>query len=285
MGNQQRYGEYEVVKPLARGGMSTVYIGKDVRNGAQVAIKILNATSSEVLKRLSAVFEAEEGKIAMSLESPYVVKTLDYGRKGQVYYIVMEYIDGPNVRNLVKARDPRLDGLRVKVVLQAGRGLAYIHNMGLIHRDFNPKNILLTPQNNAKIIDFGLTIPAGVGQRRTIDQSGTASYMAPEQIRRQRIDVRADVYAFGVSAFEILTGKRPFPERAGHERKMQAHLNIQPAVPSEIDPSLPKELDPIILQSIQKRPEDRYPSMDVMMKDLQRVVDKHYRQSGAPPMP
>lgn len=270
---KKKASRYEPIELIATGGMSEVWKARDKETNGICALKYLEAESVELRHKFQKIFSADEGQIALQMDHPNVVHTFDYGSDDDKYYIVMEFIDGPSLTQLIVQRDERVTGdKRFEVMLQAGRGLTYIHKQGLIHRDFCPKNILYDNDGTAKIIDFGLSIPAASRPRKLVDMSGTASYMAPEQIRRQNLDARTDIYAFGVSAFEILTGERPFPVTSNREKKLQYHLNVEPKHVREIDDSLPEALDEVVAKCIEKDPDSRYNSMTEVMRDLQRAI-------------
>jgi len=264
--------DYERIELIARGGMSEVWKVRNNTDGAIYALKILSTETTELMKRFKEVFAADEGRIALRLDHPNVVHTFQYGQEGNLYYIVMEFVDGPNLERLIIQGDSRVRKNRFDILIQVGRGLNYIHRQGLIHRDFCPKNILYDSHNVTKIIDFGLTIPAASRPTSIVDLSGTASYMAPEQIKRLKLDERTDIYAFGVTAFEILTGRRPFPHSSDRERRLQYHLNVEPLKLRELDATLPEGLQEVIARCIEKKPELRYKSMDEVMRELIKAL-------------
>jgi serine/threonine-protein kinase len=273
-GGRKRYGGYELIEKVARGGMSEIWKGRDPENGEVVAIKILTPETVGMMDKFAEIFDAEEGAIALRLNHPNVIRTIDYGRHGKdEYYIVMEYVPGPNLQALTAVGSPRVQNNRFPLVMQMGTGLRYIHEQGLVHRDFCPKNVLYGPDNVAKIIDFGLTIPVVAKRRTTMVRAGTASYMAPEQVRSQVVDERADIYAYGVSAFEVLTGRRPFPHAGDRKRRMQDQLNIQPMPLRQMEPEMPQELEQVIDRCTEKDPEKRYRYMDDVMRDMRAAVE------------
>jgi len=248
------YGGYVLEERVASGGMSAIWRARHPTTGRLYAVKILTPESAELQASFGKVFAAEEGQTALRLDHPNVIKTHEYGRHGRdAYYIVMEYVDGPNLETLIVLQAPRVRENRFDLALQVGAGLAYIHEQGLIHRDFCPKNVLYGSDGVAKIIDFGLSIPAGVKSPLAEARAGTASYMAPEQIRSQPLDERADIYAFGLSVFEILTCRRPFPDTSDRSRRMQHRLNVEPLRLREVAPELPAELEAVIGKCIEKR--------------------------------
>jgi serine/threonine protein kinase len=262
------YGGYKLVGEIGHGGMSVIWKARQPQTGRICAVKVLKPESVEVMDRFKDVFEAEEGQIALRMDHPNVIKTFEYGRgRENEYYIVMEYVDGPNLETLIAVASPRWRENRFDLVRQVSAGLRYIHEQGLIHRDFCPKNVLYGQDGRAKIIDFGLTIPASVKARSNVARAGTASYMAPEQVRGQTVDERTDIYAFGVSVFEILTGRRPFPPSADRSKRMQDHLNVNPLRLRRVEPGLPERLELVVEKCIAKNKDLRYKSMaDVMME-------------------
>ena len=270
-------GKYEVEREIARGGMSHVYKARGRESGSVVAIKFIEPEFDELAEKLEQMFRrGSEGEIAASLRHPNVVRTLEYGRKGKQYFIVMEYIGGPNLKQLIDLKDARWRDNRYRIALQVGRGLTYIHQNHLVHRDFCPKNVLLNRDGTAKVIDFGLALPATFKAKWQWDRSGTPSYMAPEQVRGRRVDMRTDIYAFGVSAYEILTGRRPFPESRSRVGKMQPHLNVEPPKPRQYDRTIPVPLEHIVLKAMSKEPESRYQTMQALMKELQLIADTFF---------
>lgn len=272
--DKKRYGGYKLLDEVARGGMSRVWTAKKPGEDKLYAVKVLTPESVEAMNRFKEVFETEEGEIALRLNHPNVIKTYGYGHTSKGgYFIVMEYVDGPNLETLVVLESDRTVANRFELVLQMGAGLEYIHQQGLIHRDFCPKNVLYGTDSVAKIIDFGLCVPTVVQERTFMGRAGTASYMAPEQVRSQPLDIRADIYAYGMSAFEVLTHRRPFPRTQSRGRRMQDHLNIQPLRLRQVSPELPVELEEVVEKCIAKDREMRYKSMDVVMRDMRAAVE------------
>lgn len=271
---------------IAQGGMSKVYKAKRAKSGETVAIKLVTPEFSELADQLDRILaKSSEGAIALGLIHENVVRTYEFGKKGKQYYIVMEFVNGPNLQRLINSKDPMWRGNRFRMGLDIARGLGYIHQNNLVHRDFCPKNILLDQGGTPKIIDFGLALPADVTNRWRFDRSGTASYMAPEQVRGREVDFRSDIYAFGMTLYEVLTGKRPYPKAKSRQEKMTGHLNIEPVPPRHYCKEIPIPLEHVILRCIAKRPEDRYPAMDGVIQEMcqvYRLFVNGQRRKGLP---
>lgn len=263
---------YKIGELIAKGGMSEVFKAQRAKNGQVVAVKLITPEHTELAAQLDRVFVKDsEGEIAASLHHENVVRTYEFGKKGKQYFIVMEYIDGPNLKRLIDSGDPAWRDNRFPIGLDIARGLAYIHRNNLVHRDFCPKNILLDKGKTPKIIDFGLALPADIKQRWRFDRSGTASYMAPEQVRGREVDFRSDIYGFGMTLYEVLSGNRPYPESRSRQAKMAGHLNLEPTPPRQYDKEIPIPLEHIIMRCIAKRAQDRYSTMEQVINDMSHV--------------
>jgi len=271
-GKKSALDEYEFVELVAEGGMGHVWKARHSPSGRIYAIKVMKPETAETREKFREIWAADEGQIALKLKHPNVVETYEYGEDDERYFVIMEFIDGRNVAELICYKPERVRQHRFDIVVQSGRGLNHLHSRGLVHRDFCPKNILFDSENRAKLIDFGLTIPAVERPESKMDLAGTASYMAPEQIRRTGVDARSDIYAFGVSAFEILTGERPFPASSSQDKKLTRHLNEEPRRLREMDPGLPQELEDAVSKCMEKQPDRRYNSMEEVLKDIVRIT-------------
>ena len=271
---------YQIMGPIASGGMSVVYRAKDRETGDMVALKIIKQGAMEVSDRIQRAYHKSEGEIAASLRHESVVRTFDHGFEGKRYYLAMEYVDGSDLKSLINMRDPMVTNNRMGLIMKMGSGLAYIHDQNLLHRDFCPKNVLLTSSGEPKIIDFGLCIPRRRKKRWKWDRSGTPSYMAPEQVRGQPVDERADIYAFGLTMYEVLAGKRAFKESPTREGKMQPHLNVLPPPPSQFDTTVTPALDAICIKAVAKQREQRHVSMNELLAELRDAAGELQGQPG-----
>ena len=195
------------------GTMSNFYMARDLNNGQIVGLKILDPKKTVAFEaRFKGLQKPSEGEIAAQLKHPCIVETLEYGLTTEAApYLVMEYLEGPNVNAVLASQDPCLNGRRVHYIRQAAEALAAVHEAGFIHRDVCPRNFLLcNKREDIKLIDFGLTVPATRWFMQPGNRTGTPNYMAPELVRRRPTDQRLDVFAFGVTAYEFCTFELPW---------------------------------------------------------------------------
>ncbi len=240
------------------GTMSKFYMARDLRTQQIVGLKILDREKTLAFEaRFKGLSKPSEGEIAMQLAHPRIVKTFEYGRTtDDEPYLVMEYIDGPNLNTVLVSQDPLLEGRRVRFIRQAAEALAAVHQAGFIHRDVCPRNFLVCAnQNDLKLIDFGLTVPAMRPFLLPGNRTGTPNYMAPELVRRQPTDQRVDIFALGVAAFELLTGELPWARGTTGMAAMthdQPPADIRKYCPN-IHPKLAKAIAACLLPDPAKR--------------------------------
>ncbi len=248
-------GRYLVESQIARGGMATVYLARDVRLDRAVAIKIAHpelARDREFVDR----FIGEAHAVAR-LSSPNVVAVFDQGSTGDLNYIAMEYVPGPTLRELLTARGRLNPREALDIIERVLAGLAVAHDAGIIHRDVKPENVLLGNGTSVKVADFGLARAAsGIRHTRSGLLIGTAAYLAPEQVASNSSDQRTDVYAVGVMLFEMLTGRQP---HTGETPLAVAykHVNAVVPAPSSLQPDLPPALDTLVALATSRDPDLR----------------------------
>src|SRR3984957_1699089 len=248
-------GRYLVESQIARGGMATVYLARDVRLDRTVALKIAHpelARDQEFVDRFIS-----EARSVARLSSPNVVAVFDQGSTGDLHYIAMEYVPGPTLRQLLNARTRLAPREALDIIERVLAGLGAAHDAGIIHRDVKPENVLLGNGTSVKVADFGLARAAsGVSHTRTGLLIGTAAYLAPEQVAANSSDERTDVYAAGVMLFEMLTGVQP---HTGETPLAVAykHVNAVVPAPSTVNPDLPSALDALVALGTSRDPELR----------------------------
>ncbi|MEO9327580.1 protein kinase domain-containing protein [Gordonia aurantiaca] len=263
---------YRIDAPIARGGMSAVYLGVDLRLGRDVAVKVMDPRYSgdpQFLRR----FEFEARAVA-GLKHPGLVAVYDQGIDGGVAFLVMELVDGGSLRELLRERGPMPPHAVVAVADPVLGGLGTAHAAGLVHRDVKPENVLISDAGEVKVADFGLVravAEAGVTSASVI--LGTAAYLSPEQVESTHADARSDVYSMGVMMFELLTGRTPFhgdsPLALAYQR-----LSYDVPAPGDVIAGVPAELDEIVLRATERNPADRYADGFEMQQHLLAVADE-----------
>ncbi|MCU0232455.1 MAG: protein kinase [Thermoanaerobaculales bacterium] len=256
---QQRY---EILTELGRGGMGVVYKARDTRLEREVAIKVLRTTSSEEAARLG-----QEARAAATLNHPAIVTIHDFETGFDGYFIAMEYVPGAALDKLLKSEPARVRANLVPLLHRVAEGIAFAHERHVIHRDLKPGNILVTPDNEVKILDFGIAARLDHSEGEAATVCGTPYYMAPEQIRGEPPTPATDVYAFGATAFHLATGRPPF--NTGDV--IDAHLATPPPDPRDLAPDLDAELARIILRCLEKEPARRYVDTRELCADLEAL--------------
>ncbi len=255
-----RIGAHEVVRALARGGMATVLEVRHLPTGEHRALKLLLplAHADEARSRFRREFRA-----LSRLHHPNVLRVYEWGLLGDRPWFSMELVSGRDLRDEVThlaTLQPEDRFARVEHILkQVTRALAYIHERGLVHRDVTPGNIMVSPDGTVKIMDFGVVKEMGAEFTAVGEVIGTVAWMAPEQIRSDELDARADLYSLGCVLYLLLTGKRPFNAHTIHGF-MEKHLREIPLPPRQVDPQVPAHLDAICTRLLQKKPADRFAS-------------------------
>jgi serine/threonine protein kinase len=254
----QRLGQYEIVTRLGQGGMATVYGARQPSMNRDVAIKVIRHDLADVQDFIQR-FEREV-QISGKLRHPHILKVFDYGQEGSIVYLVMEYIPGGSLADLLHS-GPLMSELVIRLLEQMASALDYAHQLGIVHRDLKPQNVLVDQQGNAFISDFGIARTMG-RSAKLVEPSiteGTPTYIPPEEWRGQPPDVRSDVYALGVLVYEMLTGHVPFSAEST-AALMQQHLNADPPSVRDVRPELPHYVDSVLAKALAKDPNQRYQS-------------------------
>ncbi len=266
-------GRYEVTSRIARGGMATVFLATDQRLDREVAIKVMHphlADDEQFIARFH-----REAKSAARMSHPNVVAVYDQGSSHDVVYLVMEYVAGTTLRDLLSERGALTPGEALGVLEPLLDALAAAHRAGVVHRDVKPENVLLTEDGRVKVADFGLARAASTSQSGTTTGMlmGTAAYLSPELVLRGVADARSDVYAAGIMLFEMLTGRQPFLGEVPIQVAYQ-HVNDDVPPPSSLDPGLPVELDDLVTWSTARDPDERPRDARELVVDVRQVRDE-----------
>ncbi|HEV3504610.1 MAG TPA: Stk1 family PASTA domain-containing Ser/Thr kinase, partial [Actinomycetes bacterium] len=259
---------YEVGRLLGAGGMAEVFEGRDRLLARRVAIKVLQ---SQFARDPSFLIRFKrEAQAAASLSHPNIVGVYDTGTEDGTHFIVMEYVDGRTLKDVIRAEGPLYPERAAEICADVCSALIAAHARGLIHRDIKPGNVMLTPEGKVKVMDFGI---ARATTSETITQTaavvGTAQYISPEQAQGQTVDYRSDLYSVGCCLFEMLTGTVPFTG-ATPVAIAYRHVREDPTPPRMLNPDVPAPLEAICLKAMAKLPDNRYQTAAELHDDLER---------------
>jgi len=279
---------YEVIDSLGEGAYAETYKAKDTASGDTVVLKMPNPN----LFADPGLFQRyrRESDIARKLNHPGVQRGMDGGQNRSEPYLVLEYIEGDNLRRVMRS-GPAI--LPIDTALEWGRqlaeALAYLHQAGIVHRDLKPENILVTTDGRLKIADFGTAMLEGARRltwKHLSEALGTPDYMSPEQIQGERGDARSDIYAWGVMMYEMLTGKVPF-RGDNWLAVMAGHLGENPVPIHKLRPDVPPALEAVVMHAMRRQPAHRYQTADALVADLDHLDQLDpaaYDLSPEPPM-
>jgi eukaryotic-like serine/threonine-protein kinase len=260
-------GRFEIVELIGKGGMSSVFKAHDRLLDRSVAIKVLHPQFTEDEEYVER-FRREARSVAQ-LSHPNIVTVIDRGEDSGRQYIVFEYVQGENLKQLLERTGPMSAYEALGMALQMARALSFAHGRGLIHRDVKPQNVLLNAEGQAKMTDFGIARSVDVqGVTITGTVLGTSEYIAPEQARGQQVDAQTDVYSLGVVLYELLTGSVPYD---GDNFVTVALRHVNEPVPSLLEqrPDAPPRLALAVERAMAKSPDERYESMDELVEELE----------------
>ncbi|UOQ47920.1 Stk1 family PASTA domain-containing Ser/Thr kinase [Gracilibacillus caseinilyticus] len=262
---------YEIIKLIGGGGMANVYLGNDTILEREVAIKVLRleyANDQEFITRFH-----REAQAATSLSHPNIVSIYDVGEEDQIYYMVMEYVDGMTLKQYIQLHAPIEVEEVIDIMTQITSAIAQAHENGLIHRDIKPQNILINPYGQVKVTDFGIAVAlSATALTQTNSVLGSVHYLSPEQARGGKANRKSDIYSLGILLFELLTGQLPF---SGQSAVSIALKHLQSETPSirEFNPRVPQSVENIVLKSTTKDPFHRYQTVYEMEEQLIHSLD------------
>jgi serine/threonine protein kinase len=273
-------GRYRIEEFLGQGGMARVYRGMDLVLGRTVAVKVLNEQLSRdprAVKRFR-----REAQAAAGLSHPGIVAVFDTGSDGDVQYIVMEYVIGKTLADILREEGPLPPEHAAALASAVAASLAHAHAKGIVHRDIKPANIMRTPSGEVKVMDFGIARAASLDTlTQTATIMGTASYLAPEQAQGDPVDARTDVYSLGAVLYEMLIGRPPFIADSP-VAVVYKHVGEDPVPPSRVDPRVGPDMDSVVLTAMAKDPAARYQTAHAMGQDLNQFASSGLAEDASP---
>lgn len=269
-GAGQKFGQYYQREMLNSGGMSEIWLVTDGRNKPFALRKLKRELRFSFTARRRFLRGCEI--LAKLADCENIVGYVEHGKAEGTCYLVMDYIEAENLKELYARQDPLLTENVAQILIDAANGLTFVHEAGYMHLDFKPENILITRNAAVRLIDFDMALPLPEKPIKPTKNPGTPGYMAPEQLRGQPFDARVDIFAYGVSAYELLTNHKPFPGESPAEI-VAAQLNpAGPIPPRQHNPDIPADLEKVILKCIERDPDRRYPMCGMMLRDLQNAL-------------
>lgn len=258
---------YKIISELGKGGMSDVYEARDVIFRREVALKIIKYENAKRIDNL--IRFQNEARFSAAFNHPNIVKIYDYGEYNNLPYIVTEYVKGQTLRDVLDYKRCFSLNESCSIMLQLCDALIEVHSKNIVHRDIKPQNVYYASDGEIKLGDFGISVLLGSGMNVNENKKvmGTAQYLAPELVYGEKATFQSDIYAMGITFFELLTGRVPFDGKNPHD---VAVMQVEKEVPSPltINPDLPKEVEYIIFKAVNKNLDERYKSVNDMKKDI-----------------
>lgn len=263
---------FDLISRVGQGSMSKVWRADDAINNRFVAVKLLDKEKTNRYEaRFKGLSKPGEGDIALSLQHPNIVQTFEVGHTAEdETFLVMEYVDGCGLGLLVDLQSDRMVRYRTRFMIQIGEALKHFHEKHWIHRDICPRNIMVTEDNNIKLIDFGLTVPDTPDFRKPGNRTGTANYMAPELIKRQPTDQRIDVFSYAVTCFEMYTKRHPWDAAMTIDAVLQ-HINKPPVQITELVPRIDPQIAETIMKGLEANPGERWQTIAEMVREFREA--------------
>jgi eukaryotic-like serine/threonine-protein kinase len=268
---QQRFaGKFYPHELLNSGGMAEIWLVTDGRGKPYALRKLKKELRFNLLARRRFMRGCEV--LSKLNDSEFIVGYVEHGKADGTLYLLMDYVEAENLKELYGRQDPVLAENVAQILIDAATGLGHVHESGFMHLDFKPENVLVTRNGNVRLIDFDLAQPIPEKPLKLSKNPGTPGYMAPEQLKREGVDPRTDIFSYGVAAYELLTNYKPFPGDSPGEI-LAAQLNSSGPIPvREHNPEIPPALEKVVLKCLAREPGKRYPFMSVLLNDLQKAL-------------
>lgn len=271
---------FNLIGRVGQGSMSKVWKANDLQTGRLVALKVLDREKTAKFEaRFTGLNKPHEGEVAMSLNHPNIVRTSEFGwTTDDEMFLVMEFVEGVGLALLVDLQNEEMKRYRLRYMIQIGEALNHFHHQNWIHRDICPRNIMISDDKCAKMIDFGLTVPNTPEFRRPGNRTGTASYMAPELIKRQPTDQRLDIFSYAVTCFEMYTKRYPWDAALTIDAVLQ-HINKPPIPLTTLIPTIDRQVASAIMKGLEASPDDRWQNVSEMVGEIRDAEARLVQQA------
>ncbi|MEZ6066223.1 MAG: serine/threonine-protein kinase [Planctomycetaceae bacterium] len=274
---------FDLIGRVGQGSMSKVWRARDVVSGRMVALKVLDKEKTLRLEsRFQKLNKPKEGEVAITLRHPNVVKTLEHGiTLDDEQFLVMEFIEGVGLSYLVDVQNERMQKNRLSYMIQLGDAIDYLHRQNYIHRDICPRNVVVGEDDVLKLIDFGLVVPNTPPFQAPGNRTGTANYMAPELISRQRTDTRIDIFSYAVTCYEMVCKRLPWPATDSFESAL-AHVNNPPDDIRDHATGIDSQVADAIMKGLARFPADRWQRVSLMVEEFRQAAQRLGLPDGPP---
>jgi len=266
----RKLGRFYLQELINSGGMADIWVATDQDTNQTYALRLLH-------KKLRFDFTARKRFVrgcdilSQIHNHDYVIGYIEHGKLEGTLYLLMEYVEASNLKLLFARQDEVLLENVANILIDSAIALEHVHDSGFMHLDFKPENIIVTRNGSVRLVDFDLALPKPDAPKKFSKNPGTPAYMSPEQLQREAIDHRVDIFAFGASAYELLTYQKPF-EGETPDEILARQLSGPPVPLRELNPDIPPALEQIVLKCLEREPAQRYPYMSVVVRDLQTAL-------------
>ncbi|HAP06637.1 MAG TPA: serine/threonine protein kinase [Planctomycetaceae bacterium] len=263
---------FNLIGRVGQGSMSKVWKAVDLQSGRTVALKVLDKEKTQKLEeRFKGLKKPTEADVAMSLSHPNIVKTWEFGWTTEdEMFLVMEFVEGVGLALLVDLQNDEMKRYRLRYMIQIGEAIQHFHQQNWIHRDICPRNVMIGDDKSARLIDFGLAVPNTPEFRRPGNRTGTASYMAPELIKRQPTDQRIDIFSYAVTCFEMYSKRFPWDAALTIDAVLQ-HINKPPLEITTIVPGIDSQIAAAIMKGLKANPDERWQKIGEMVAEIREA--------------
>lgn len=264
------FGRYHLQELINSGGMADIWLATDAKGKSHALRRLHDDLRFDFTAKRRFIHGCEVLEKVQDHEC--VIGYVEHGKVDGQWFLVMEYVEGANLKELYARHDPVLLENVAQILIDMATGLEHVHESGFMHLDFKPENVLVTRNASVRLVDFDLAQAMTDKPVKIKKNPGTPAYMAPEQLSGQAIDHRVDIFAFGVSAYELLTNQKPFPGESSAEILRRQVDRSDFLTPRQINPELPLSLERVVLKCLEREPDKRYPFLSVLVRDLQAAL-------------